>query len=86
MSAGADELRTELERQRKINAALMRRVERDMNAQGNAFSLFEAATVLEKKVDERTAELERALDELQRSNQELRTAKEAAEAAARSKD
>src|SRR5688572_22140621 len=79
-------LQAELARQQKTNAALMRRVERDMNVQGDAFSLFQAATVLEKKVDERTAALERALEELQRFNHELRLAKEAAEAAARSKD
>jgi signal transduction histidine kinase/ActR/RegA family two-component response regulator len=79
-------LRAELARQQKINAALMRRVERDMNVQGDAFSLFQAATVLEKKVHERTAALEAALDELQHFNRELRAAKEAAEAAARSKD
>jgi signal transduction histidine kinase/ActR/RegA family two-component response regulator len=79
-------LRAELARQQKINAALMRRVERDMNVQGDAFSLFQAATVLEKKVHERTAALEAALGELQTFNRELRAAKEAAEAAARSKD
>src|SRR5688572_7515297 len=79
-------LQAELARQQKINAALMRRVERDMNVQGDAFSLFQAATVLEKKVHERTAALEAALDELQTFNRELRAAKDAAEAAARSKD
>jgi signal transduction histidine kinase/ActR/RegA family two-component response regulator len=79
-------LQAELARQQKINAALMRRVERDMNVQGDAFSLFQAATVLEKKVHERTAALEAALDELQTFNRELRAAKEAAEAAARAKD
>src|SRR5688572_23450546 len=79
-------LQAELARQQKTNAALMRRVERDMNVQGDAFSLFQAATVLEKKVHERTAALEAALDELQHFNRELRAAKEAAEAAARSKD
>jgi signal transduction histidine kinase/CheY-like chemotaxis protein len=79
-------LQAELARQQKINAALMRRVERDMNVHGDAFSLFQAATMLEKKVHERTAALEAALDELQSFNSELRAAKEAAEAAARSKD
>jgi signal transduction histidine kinase/ActR/RegA family two-component response regulator len=86
MSDEVAELKVELERQRKINASLMRRVERDMNAQGDAFSLFQAATVLEKTVHERTAALQAALDELQRFNRELHSAKEAAEAAARSKD
>jgi signal transduction histidine kinase/ActR/RegA family two-component response regulator len=86
MSDEVAALRAELARHEKINAALMRRVERDMNVQGDAFSLFQAATVLEKKVHERTAALEAALDELQTFNRELRAAKEAAEAAARSKD
>jgi signal transduction histidine kinase/ActR/RegA family two-component response regulator len=86
MSAEIAALQAELARQQKINAALIRRVERDMDVQGDAFSLFQAATVLEKKVHERTAALEAALDELQRFNRELRSAKDAAEAAARSKD
>ena len=86
MSDEVAALRAELARQKKINAALMRRVERDMDTHGDAFSLFQAATVLEKKVHERTAALEAALDELQSFNRELRAAKEAAEAAAKSKD
>jgi signal transduction histidine kinase/ActR/RegA family two-component response regulator len=86
MSDEVAALKAELARQEKINAALMRRVERDMNVQGDAFSLFQAATVLEKKVHERTAALEAALGELQTFNRELRAAKEAAEAAARAKD
>ncbi len=80
------ELRAELAREKKINAALMRRVERNMDIQGDAFSLFQAATVLEKKVHERTAALENVLAELKQSNRDLRVAKNAAEAAARSKD
>jgi signal transduction histidine kinase/ActR/RegA family two-component response regulator len=79
-------LQQELARQKKINAALMSRVERDMDIQGDAFSLFQTAAVLEKKVRERTHALEAALEELKRSNRELRQAKDAAELAARSKD
>ncbi len=86
VSTSDDELRKELERQKKINAALMKRVERNMDIQGDAFSLFQAATVLEKKVHERTAALENVLVELKQSNRDLRVAKDAAEAAARSKD
>ena len=44
MSDEVAALRVELARQQKINAALMGRVERDMNVQGDAFSLFQAAT------------------------------------------
>jgi signal transduction histidine kinase/ActR/RegA family two-component response regulator len=86
MSDEVAALRAELARQQKINTALLKRVERDMNVQGDAFSLFQAATVLEKTVHERTSALEAALEELQRFNRDLRAAKEAAEAAARSKD
>ena len=79
-------LQEELGRLKKINTTLMRRVERNMDIQGDAFSLFQTATLLEQKVYERTAALESVLDELKRSNRELRSAKEAAELAARSKD
>ena len=49
------ELEAELVRLRKINAALMSRVERGIDVQENgAFSLFQAASALETKVRERT--------------------------------
>lgn len=53
---------------RKINQVLMDRVERSMDFQGNAFSLFQTAIVLEGKVRERTRELETALAELEAVN------------------
>ena len=65
----------------KINKALMDRVERSMDAQGSAFSLFQTAIVLEAKVRERTTELERTLAVLERSYRELAEAKELAETA-----
>jgi PAS domain S-box-containing protein len=75
----------ELERQvtklRKINHALMDRVERSMDAQGSAFSLFQTAIVLEAKVHERTTELERTLADLERSYREIAEAKEQFETA-----
>ncbi len=86
MSESAAELEKEVKRLRKINKSLMDRVERGMEMQGDAFSLFQAATVLEKKVKERTADLENVLSQLKRSNHHLRVAKDAAEAAARLKD
>jgi len=61
---------------RKINRVLMERVERNMDYQGNAFSLFQAAIALEGKVQERTAALEAVLHELEAAN-------DAAEAARR---
>jgi len=59
---------------RKINSVLMERVERSMDFQGNAFSLFQTAIVLESKVRERTMALESALHELERSNAALTAA------------
>ena len=41
----------------KINKALMDRVERSMDAQGNAFSLFQTSVVLGQVVRDRTADL-----------------------------
>ena len=71
-------LRSELERLREINQALMSRVERSTELQGDAFTLFQAAIGLEEKVRRRTAALEQ-------SNQELTRAKEIADAANRAK-
>ncbi|MBL8750072.1 MAG: response regulator [Planctomycetes bacterium] len=75
------ELERELSRQRKINHALMQRVERSMDLQDDAFSLFQAATGLETKVRERTSALEKALAELAASNTALQSAKEQADQA-----
>ncbi|WGF89193.1 ATP-binding response regulator [Marinivivus vitaminiproducens] len=88
MTSADDRMRTvELEnaKLRKINRVLMDRVERSVDMQGNDFALFETAIVLEAKVRERTAALERALVELERSNALLRAAKAEADAANRSK-
>ncbi|URW76342.1 PAS-domain containing protein [Sphingomonas donggukensis] len=65
----------------RINASLMSRVERSTDLQGNAFSVFETAIALEGKVQERTADLERALDELAASNAALGHARDGADAA-----
>lgn len=78
-------LQNENAKLRKINQVLMDRVERSVDMQGNDFALFETAIVLEAKVRERTAALERALGELERSNALLRAAKAEADAANRSK-
>lgn len=74
-------LEAELAKVRRINVALMNRVERATDLQGNAFSLFETAISLEGKVRERTADLERALDELASSNAALAHARDAADSA-----
>lgn len=79
----------ELERQNrkleKINAALMQRVERSMDYQANAYSMFQTAIGLETQVRARTDELKAALDRLERTNDELRAARDAAERANRFK-
>ncbi|MGQ9364845.1 NahK/ErcS family hybrid sensor histidine kinase/response regulator [Azospirillum sp. ST 5-10] len=73
------ELERENAKLRRINRVLMDRVERSMDFQGGAFSLFQTAIVLEHKIRERTAELERALRELEDSHRDLARAKELAE-------
>jgi signal transduction histidine kinase len=51
------QLLRENQKLRKINRVLMERVERSTDAQGNAFSLFQAAITLENTIRQRTAEL-----------------------------
>ena len=58
MTLSDDALLRENEKLRKINRVLMDRVERSTDAQGNAFSLFQAAITLEKMVQQRTGELQ----------------------------
>lgn len=83
---GEVDLEQELVRLRKINRALMDKVERGMDLSGGAYSIFQAATLLEQKVHERTQALEAAKESLERSNVELVLAKESAETALRTKD
>ncbi|TPI49768.1 hybrid sensor histidine kinase/response regulator [Mesorhizobium sp. B2-9-1] len=75
----------DLERLKKINAALVSRVERSMDQQGNAFSLFQTAISLENRVRNRTEELHATLRRLEQSNIDLSAAKESAELANLSK-
>lgn len=75
----------DVERLKKINAALMGRVERSMDQQGNAFSLFQTAINLEHRVRARTEELRSTLRTLEQSNIDLVSAKETAEHANLSK-
>jgi two-component system, sensor histidine kinase len=78
-------LHAEVARLERVNRALMDRVERDMDLQGNSFSLFQAAIALESKVAERTTALTQALQALEHTNRELQSSNEAAEAANRAK-
>jgi len=66
---------------RKINAALMSRVERSTDQQLNAFSLFETAIALDQQVRDRTHQLKNALQSLEKTNGHLIQAKQQAEAA-----
>lgn len=75
----------DLEKLKKINAALVGRVERSMDQQGNAFSLFQTAISLENRVRTRTEELHSTLRRLEQSNIDLIAAKENAELANLSK-
>lgn len=69
----------------RINAALMAHVERIMDQQGGAYSLFQTAIMLEGRVRSRTEELTGLMHSLERSNAALVAAKEEAETANRSK-
>jgi signal transduction histidine kinase/CheY-like chemotaxis protein len=83
-SQGADQIETlqrETAKLKKINAALMSRVERSIDQQFNAFSLFETAIALDHQVLNRTQQLQDALRAIERSNDYLYRAKQQAEAA-----
>jgi signal transduction histidine kinase len=79
------ELERRLEKLARINAALMQRVERSMDQQANAYSLFQTAIGLEGQVRLRTDQLKTALDRLEQANSELMLARDAAERANRFK-
>ena len=49
-----DELYSEIERLRKVNAALMGRVERGTARDGGAFAIFEGNILLSNQVNART--------------------------------
>ena len=80
-----EELQRRLGKLAKINAALMQRVERSMDQQANAYSLFQTAIGLESQVRLRTEELKNALHGLESANDELTLARDAAESANRIK-
>jgi signal transduction histidine kinase len=66
---------------RKIVKVLIDRVERSTDAQGNAFSLFQAAITLESTVRQRTAELQALNRQLHREIEERRAVEAALERA-----
>lgn len=80
-----DPLARELRKLTKINQALMQRVERSMDQQANAFSLFQTAIGLEAKIRHRTDELHHALSKLELANADLSHARDESERANRFK-
>jgi signal transduction histidine kinase len=81
----ADDVERRIEKLGRINAALIERLDRYDSTRGSAWSLFQAAVVLEKEVAARTRDLERAMADLSQKNIELAAARKAAEEANRSK-
>ena len=75
----------DVDRLKRINDALIARVERSMDQQGNAFTLFQTAINLESRVKAKTDELTQTLRRLELSNRDLSIAKETAETANASK-
>ena len=70
------ELERENARLRKITDVLMDRVERSMDVQGSAFSLFQTSVTLGQVVRDRTLALSTALNALAATNQALKTLNE----------
>ena len=81
----AEQIERQLAKLTKINAALMQRVEKSMDQQANAFSLFQTAITLEGQVRVRTEELKNALSHLEHTNDELTSARDTSERANRFK-
>ena len=67
----ADSVERQNEKLIKITESLMRRVEFGTAQSGAAYAQFERAALLDKRVRERTSELERTLDLLHDSNSRL---------------
>ena len=74
-------LEREAAKLRKINTVLMSRVERSIDQQYTAFSLFETAIALDNQVRNRTQQLHDAMRFIERSNETLYRAKLQAEEA-----
>lgn len=78
-----DSLERQNEKLLQIAQALMKRVEYGAEQSGAAYAQFERAALLEKRVRERTLELQRTLNLLHESNAQLSEANAQAEAARR---
>jgi signal transduction histidine kinase len=80
-----EELEREIARLTVINAKLTQRIERELNRQNSSFSLFEAASLLEQQVQQRTEALTLAMQDLEHANRVTAQARDAADAASRAK-
>lgn len=80
-----DNAERRVEKLERINAALIRRLERFEESRGPAYALSRAAAVLEREVMTRNRDLEAALTELAQINTELAHAREVADQANRAK-
>lgn len=66
-----EKLKLKLRKLEKINAVLMKRVENSMSVEQSAFSVFEGNILLEKKVREKTQELDQKVREIERLDSAL---------------
>lgn len=81
MTFSDEPLEVQVRKYRKINEALMARVERASDISGSAFALFQTAIALEEEVRTRTQDLQRALGALGETNARLEQARAEAEEA-----
>jgi len=69
-----DDLQRQIVKLQKINKALMSRVERSVDRQFNAFSLFETAIALDHQVRRRTQELQLAMRSIEKAKRQAEAA------------
>jgi signal transduction histidine kinase len=69
-----DDLKRQIAKLEKINRALMSRVERSVDSQFNAFSLFETAIALDHQVRRRTQELQQAMRSIEKAKRQAEAA------------
>lgn len=69
-----DDLKRHIAKLQKINSALMSRVERSVDSQFNAFSLFETAIALDHQVRRRTQELQQAMRSIEKAKRQAEAA------------
>jgi signal transduction histidine kinase len=73
-SENTDDLKRQIAKLEKINRALMSRVERSVDSQFNAFSLFETAIALDHQVRRRTQELQQAMRSIEKAKRQAEAA------------